>query len=129
MEPTIRTSDIILTEHISTRYGWIQRGDIIITRSPHNPKQFICKRVVGLGGDSLLQYDGSILLIPKGYLWIEGDNERNSTDSRSYGPIPMGLVRGRALFRIWPFKDFKLLLPPPPTDSQSNNSQQSSSNH
>ena len=28
-------------------------------------------------------------------LVIPGDNVYNSTDSRSYGPIPIGLIRGK----------------------------------
>ena len=27
------------------------RGDIVVARSPHNPTQHICKRVLGLEGD------------------------------------------------------------------------------
>jgi len=111
MEPNIRNRDILLTEHISPRLTAFKRGDIVIARSPNNPNQFICKRIVALPGDHLLQTDGNLKHIPKGFLWIEGDNSSNSTDSRSYGPIPMGLVRGRAIFRMWPFPDAKLLLP------------------
>ena len=51
MEPTIYSEDVILTEHISARLNRINRGDIIIARSPSNPHTFICKRVTGLGGD------------------------------------------------------------------------------
>jgi len=33
---------------------------------------------------------------------VEGDNAANSKDSRDYGPIPLGLVKGKCLFRLWP---------------------------
>jgi len=111
MEPSIRDHDILLTEHISPRMGRLQRGDIIIARSPSHPTQFICKRLVALPGDHLLQTDGNLKHVPKGHVWIEGDNSPNSTDSRMYGPIPVGLVRGRALLRLWPLFDAKILLP------------------
>ena len=40
--------------------------------------------------------------IPKGQLWVMGDNRTDSEDSRYFGPIPESSVVGRAFFRIWP---------------------------
>ena len=40
--------------------------------------------------------------VPKGYLWVTGDNLSNSSDSRLYGPVPIGLVRGKIVARVWP---------------------------
>lgn len=39
--------------------------------------------------------------MPKGHVWLEGDNLRNSTDSRCYGPVPYGLIRGRICFKVY----------------------------
>ncbi|KAF4519726.1 hypothetical protein B566_EDAN017600 [Ephemera danica] len=33
----------------------------------------------------------------------------NSTDSRTYGPVPQGLIRGRAVCRVWPPQDVRML--------------------
>lgn len=33
-------------------------------------------------------------------MWLEGDNPSNSTDSRTYGPIPLAMVRARVFFRV-----------------------------
>lgn len=41
-------------------------------------------------------------MVPKGHVWLQGDNARNSTDSRSYGPVPVNSVRARVFFRCWP---------------------------
>lgn len=49
------------------------------------------------------------IIIPRGHIWIEGDNFENSSDSRFYGPIPQGLVRSRAILRIWPLSEIKIL--------------------
>ncbi|XP_029411063.1 mitochondrial inner membrane protease subunit 1 isoform X3 [Nannospalax galili] len=38
--------------------------------------------------------------VPRGHVWLEGDNLQNSTDSRYYGPIPYGLIRGRIFFKL-----------------------------
>lgn len=32
----------------------------------------------------------------------QGDNPTMSLDSRDYGPVPLGLVRGRAVYQLWP---------------------------
>ncbi|PWN54100.1 LexA/Signal peptidase [Violaceomyces palustris] len=40
--------------------------------------------------------------IPPGHVWLTGDNLSNSTDSRHYGPVPMGMVRGKVIARLFP---------------------------
>ncbi len=40
--------------------------------------------------------------IPPGHMWIQGDNMSNSRDSRLYGPIPMGLIRGVVRAKLFP---------------------------
>ncbi|EEC20436.1 inner membrane protease subunit IMP-1, putative [Ixodes scapularis] len=123
MEPTIQNNDIILTEQVSVHMHNIRRGDIIVAKCPTNPRQYICKRVVAVYGDDPVSVFSmrkvcrciavglalgadtprSLCRIPRGHVWLEGDNKGNSTDSRVYGPVPLGLVRGRAVCRVWPY--------------------------
>ncbi|XP_026176267.1 mitochondrial inner membrane protease subunit 1 isoform X2 [Mastacembelus armatus] len=107
MEPTIVSHDIILSERLSRHLCKIQKGDIVIAKSPFDPKMNICKRVIGLEGDKVCTSAQSDALkthtyVPKGHVWLEGDNLRSSTDSRSYGPIPYALIRGRVCLKLWP---------------------------
>ncbi|XP_028512449.1 mitochondrial inner membrane protease subunit 1 [Exaiptasia diaphana] len=44
--------------------------------------------------------------VPKGHVWLLGDNPDDSTDSRDYGPVPYGLIRGRVCFKVWPLSEF-----------------------
>ncbi|KFM79088.1 Mitochondrial inner membrane protease subunit 1, partial [Stegodyphus mimosarum] len=107
MEPTLFSNDIVLTEHISIIRKNINRGDIIVSRSPSNPKLFICKRVKAIPGDKVRR--GFVTqVVPQGHVWLEGDNRHNSTDSRTYGPVPIGLLRSRAICRIFPFEKAKI---------------------
>lgn len=47
-------------------------------------------------------FRSKVIIVPKGHLWLEGDNSENSIDSRTYGPVPMGLVQSRAAARLYP---------------------------
>jgi len=38
--------------------------------------------------------------VPRGHVWLEGDNLENSSDSRTYGPVPYGLLRSRVLYKV-----------------------------
>lgn len=53
MEPTLYTNDVLLMERISVRLQRLEKGDIVISKCPTNPKQNICKRIVGLPGDNI----------------------------------------------------------------------------
>ena len=43
--------------------------------------------------------------VPHGHLWLQGDNTDNSTDSRDYGPVPYGLIRGKVFVKVWPLSE------------------------
>jgi len=40
--------------------------------------------------------------VPLHHVWLQGDNTRNSNDSRHYGALPVAMLRGRVCYRIWP---------------------------
>lgn len=49
------------------------------------------------------------LQVPAGHVWLEGDNLENSCDSRDFGPVPQGLIRGRVICKVWPPNDVTML--------------------
>ncbi|KAI8821455.1 mitochondrial inner membrane peptidase complex catalytic subunit [Fimicolochytrium jonesii] len=107
MLPTFNVAgDLVVVEHVSQYFRALTLGDVVVCVSPYDPRRSICKRVLGLPGDHVC-VDPTVperkyLTVPKGHIWIQGDNYNNSTDSRKYGPVPMGLLRGRVLCKVWP---------------------------
>ena len=48
-------------------------GDVVVVEHPSR-KGTVCKRVVGLPGDTVLKPRSGLLVIPDGHVWLEGDN-------------------------------------------------------
>ena len=149
MLPTISTDgDVLLTmpfylyRHLNG--GLPTLGSIVICTSPTNPDQTVCKRVLGLPGDTVTvrpppcratpirtfstapgdrepliddSPPGSStyqLILPRGHMWLQGDNLDDSTDSRIYGPVPVALIQSVAMLRLWPFSTAGNLPAAPP---------------
>src|SRR3989304_8869188 len=51
MEPTFHTGDYILTSRITYKFRKLERGDVIVFKSPKNPDIEYIKRIIGLPGD------------------------------------------------------------------------------
>lgn len=54
-------------------------------------------------------FRSNVIVVPRGHVWVEGDNPANSLDSREFGPIPLGLIRSRAVIRLWPLSEMRML--------------------
>lgn len=102
MLPTFNMAgDIVLMDRISPRLGRIRVGDVVICKSPTHPHQTVCKRVAALEDEKAPGFRQAV--VPKGHMWLLGDNPDNSTDSRVYGPVPTSMVKGRVFCRVFPF--------------------------
>ncbi|KEH38481.1 putative signal peptidase I [Medicago truncatula] len=113
MLPTLNIAgDVVLVEHVSPRIGKVGHGDLVLVKSPLNPNRNLTKRVVAMEGDTVTYFDplnsedSRIAVVPKGHVWIQGDNVYASRDSRHFGPVPYGLIRGKVFFRVWPPSSF-----------------------
>lgn len=48
----------------------------------------------------------SDVVVPKGCVFVMGDNRDHSTDSRCFGCIPVSKIEGKVWIRFWPFSKF-----------------------
>ncbi|KAL4069500.1 LexA/Signal peptidase [Scleroderma citrinum] len=121
MLPTFdATGEIIIEDILSHRLfsHTLARGQLVTLQSPLQPNRVICKRVIGLPGDTicvdptgLMAPSTEHVIVPKGHVWIAGDNASCSRDSRLYGPVPTALIRGKVIARVYPFNRFRIFSP------------------
>ncbi len=90
-------NDWVLVNCWAARHQPLERGDIVVFLSPKDPTDCLIKRLVAVEGDVITnkRYSDNPITIPKGHIWVEGDNSKVSLDSLKYGPIPSGLVFGK----------------------------------
>ncbi len=132
MEPTLQDGQRVVVDKVRPALGEIERGDLIIFISPEDPAKNLIKRVIGIGGDRIELIGDQVLLngealteeythrtlfpdrpgdvieVEADHLFMMGDNRPQSRDSRDFGIVPVHLVRGKVLLRLWPLDDFKL---------------------
>jgi signal peptidase I len=58
--------------------------------------------VLHLDGETRASLTDFSVTVPKGQLWVMGDNRDNSADSRMHGTVPVSDVVGRAFLKTWP---------------------------
>jgi signal peptidase I len=117
MAPTLLPGQYV----VATRPRHIHRGDVVVVRLPRRGIEAV-KRVVGLPGERVrvvageaeiggrklnephargTGVSGEWLLEPGEYL-VLGDDRGESTDGRTFGPVPGEALVGVVRFRYWP---------------------------
>lgn len=125
MLPTLETGDRVLVEKLGYRFGGPERGDVVLLHR-EGEEQLLIKRVAALPGETVAARDGAVYVdgkpvrdpsgmqgipysleptvVPPGQVYVLGDNRGNSTDSRSFGPVPRERIVGEAVVILWPLK-------------------------
>jgi len=123
MVPTLQDGEFVLVNKLAYRTGLPTRGDIIVFRSVDTKDLDLIKRVIGLPGDRVVIQNGQVSVndqilnepyinaapnyngewrVPEGEVFVLGDNRNNSSDSHSWGFLPIKNIIGKAMFIYWP---------------------------
>ena len=118
MAPTLRDGQPVFFTRVNLRYS---RGDVVYARMPSGENYV--KRVVALEGDVVELRDGTLYIngvpednphargttlpqtgiveypytVGEDMVFLVGDNREGSVDSRSFGALPTGSIRGKLI--------------------------------
>jgi len=123
MEPTLQSGEFVIVNKLAYKLSAPELSDVIVFHYPRDPKIEYIKRVIGLPGDVVKITNGSVLVneqqldepyikappnyqaewtVPEDSLFVLGDNRNNSSDSRTWGMVPVENIIGRAELIYWP---------------------------
>lgn len=131
----VKRNDIVVIEIEPVTFKYLTfLNDIVWLRRlfPAHSREDYIKRVIALEGEEISLVNGNVYIdgrifddphvkdvastferfidipftVPKGHVFVLGDNRLVSKDSRSLGAIPIESVIGKCLFRTWPLGKF-----------------------
>lgn len=134
MDPTFKNNEYLIVDELTYYLREPERGEVVVFRFPKQPRTHFIKRIIGLPGETVIIKDNKVTidtgqkrfeltedyitspfqanlelkLLPNEY-FVMGDNRSVSLDSRSWGPLPRGMITGRVLARLLPPSRINLL--------------------
>jgi len=131
MEPNFHNGEYIVVNRLVYYLHPPRRGDVIIFHYPRDPRRSFIKRVIGLPGETVEIRHGKVYingkpldepypLNPATYSWgpsivgkdevfVLGDNRNFSSDSHSWGMLPIRYIIGKAWICYWPPKCWRII--------------------
>ncbi|MCH3950346.1 MAG: signal peptidase I [Acidaminococcus sp.] len=133
MRPTLQNAERLIVNKLVYYTRDPKKGEIIVFKYPSDTRRDFIKRVIATGGDTIEIKDGQTYVngealnetyikepfhtnypkvtVPKGFIFVMGDNRNNSEDSRysDVGFVDLKLVKGKASVVFWPLSAFKTL--------------------
>ena len=135
MRETLLPGDFVLVNRMAYNLGDfaigdVKRGDVIVFDPPFAAPEPYIKRIIGLPGEVVTIENGKVYVddvlmqesyiqvsfradgsweVPLSEIFVMGDNRNNSSDSRSWGAVPLENIIGKALFVYWPVEQWGAL--------------------
>lgn len=129
MVPTLHVGDHLIANFKYFKKNELQRGDLVIFKYPEDPAKDFMKRVIALEGEKIeiknkqvyindvplsegheAHPDNEVyperdnfgpVVVPSDHCFVMGDNRDNSMDSRHWGSLPLGNIKGKPLYIYW----------------------------
>ncbi len=137
MDPTFKTNDYLIINEVSYYFREPKREEVVVMRYPLDTSTFFIKRIIGLPLETITVKNGEITVInkdnPKGFkidskyvidkhksfesfsvtlgpteYFVMGDNRKESSDSRFWGPLPRKDIIGTPIIRLFPFNKIEI---------------------
>lgn len=132
MHPTLHEKDRLFAVKVPLYFAGPSRGDVVVIPAPDDKDKDYIKRIIGIEGDTIRIANGQVYLngeileekyidsgsytqtyefdtweVPEGQVFVLGDNRADgaSKDSRIFGTVPMGTIKGITGFRYFPIDD------------------------
>ena len=125
MEPTYYNGNVVCVSRLAGFFGGYDRGDVVVfDYTDEDGQRQVIKRVIVVEGDRLeivpegVMVNGVLLdepyamgptegvadlVIPPDTVFVLGDHRTESFDSRNMGVIAEKDLKGKVLFRLFPF--------------------------
>lgn len=127
MEPNLHSNQRLVVEKITYTFQMPERGDVVVLKVHEDAKDMLIKRVIALPDETVEIRNGQVIVngnmltenyivqptrgayglitVPENHIFVLGDNRGASNDSRSFGPINLDNVVGKAWLSYWPLED------------------------
>lgn len=123
MQPTLHSGQYVIVSKLAYHFREPQRGDVVVFEPPNGAHDDYIKRIIGLPGEHVEVHGGAVWIdgyrLEEPYIsspiaysgswdlgsdeyFVLGDNRANSSDSHAWGPLPRGLLVGKAWLCYWP---------------------------
>lgn len=133
MQPTFYEGDVLLVNKLAYKLGTMHTGDVVIFHNPNFLEEDYIKRLIGKPGDVVRAERGIISVngipldepyiaqppnytgewvVPANSVFVLGDNRNSSSDSHSWGFVPVEDLVGKALVIYWPINAVKVIPQP-----------------
>lgn len=139
MVSNFQDGEYVLTDKITYRFvRQPQTGDVIVFKAPKDERYDFIKRIMAIPGQRIEVAGGRVYVnempmvdnypdsgvttgagmflkegqeytLQEGEYFVMGDNRSHSSDSRDWGPVPVGNIVGRVWLRYWPPGKFGLI--------------------
>ncbi len=133
MQPTFYEGDVLLVNKLAYKLGKMHTGDVVIFHNPNFLEEDYIKRLIGKPGD-VVKVEGGVVyvngnpldepyiaqapyypgewVVPEDAVFVLGDNRNSSSDSHSWGFVPVEDLVGKAVVIYWPFDSIGVIRQP-----------------